>query len=109
MKWCKLCGPGCSKGPPAGMYMHPPHNHAKWHLSKKESLAKFNAKKKSLKAKKSKAGDDNNSTNNNTKRLTLSDSIINMIGDSKAHKMAKRWFENANKGTSNQADSLVKD
>jgi hypothetical protein len=46
---------------------------------------------------------------------TMSDSIINglateiMIGDSKAHKMAKRWFENANKGASNQADSLVKD
>jgi hypothetical protein len=32
-----------------------------------------------------------------------------MIGDSKARKMAERWFENANKGTSNQADSLVKD
>jgi hypothetical protein len=28
-----------------------------------------------------------------------------MIGD----RMAKCWFENANKGTSNQADSLVKD
>ncbi len=115
MKWCKLCGPGRSKGTPAGMYMHAPHDHAKWLLSKKESLAKFNAKKKSLKAKKSKAGDDNNSTNNDTKCLKLSDSIINgltteiMIGDSKAHKMAKRWFENANKGTINQADSLVKD
>ncbi len=71
--------------------------------------------KKSLKAKKSKAGDDNKSTNNNTKHLKLSDSIINgltteiMIGDSEARKMAKRWFENANKGLSNQADSLVKD
>jgi hypothetical protein len=32
-----------------------------------------------------------------------------MIGDSEAHKMAKYWFENANKGTSNQADSTVKD
>jgi hypothetical protein len=32
-----------------------------------------------------------------------------MIGDSKACKMAKRWFQNANKGTSNQADPLVKD
>jgi hypothetical protein len=115
MKWCKLCGPGHSKGTLAGMYMHASHDHAKWLLSKKESLAKFNAKKNFLKAKKSKASDDNNSTNNNTKRLKLSDSIINsltteiMIGDSKAHKMAKRWFENANKGTSNKADSLVKD
>jgi hypothetical protein len=115
MKWCKLCGLGRSKGTPAGIYMHAPHDHAKWLLSKKESLAKFNAKKKFLQAKKSKAGDDNNSTNNNTKRLKLRDSIINgltteiMIGDSKARKMAKRWFENANKGTSNQADSLVKD
>jgi hypothetical protein len=50
--------------------------------------------KKSLKAKKSKAGDDNNSTNNNVKHLKLSYSIINeltneiMIGDSKARKMA---------------------
>jgi hypothetical protein len=51
MKWCKLCGPGHSKGTPAGMCMHAPHDHAKWLLSKKESLAKFNAKKKSLKAK----------------------------------------------------------
>jgi hypothetical protein len=48
MKWCKLCGPGHSKGKPAGMYMHAPHNHAKWLLSKKESLAEFNVKKKSL-------------------------------------------------------------
>jgi hypothetical protein len=32
-----------------------------------------------------------------------------MIGDSKARKMVKRRFENVNKGTSNQADSLVKD
>jgi hypothetical protein len=115
MKWCKLCGPGHSKGTPAGMYMHAPHDNAKWLLSKKESLAKFNAKKKFLRAKTSKAGDDNNSTNNNTKHLKLSDSIINgltneiMIGDSEACKMAKRWFENTNKGTSNQADSLVKE
>jgi hypothetical protein len=115
MKWCKLFGPGRSKVTPPGMYMHAPHDHAKWLLSKMESLAKFNAKKKFLKANKSKASDDNNSTNNNTKCLKLSDSIINgltteiMIGDSKACKMAKRWFENANKGTSNQADSLVKD
>jgi hypothetical protein len=51
MKWCKLCGPrrSKSKGPPAGMYMQASHDHAKWLLSKKESLAKFNAKKKSLK------------------------------------------------------------
>jgi hypothetical protein len=115
MKWCKLCGPGRTKGNPTGMYMQAPHNHAKWLLSKKETLAKFNAKKKSLKAKKPKAGDDNDSTNNNVKRLKLSDSIINgltteiMVGDSEAHKMAKRWFQNANKGTSNQADPLVKD
>jgi hypothetical protein len=59
--------------------------------------------KKSLKAKKSKAGDDNSSPNNDAKRLKLSDSTMNgltteiMIGDSKACKMAKRWFENANK------------
>jgi hypothetical protein len=97
------------------MYMQAPHDHVKWLLSKKESLAKFNARKKSLKAKKSKASDDNNSTNNNAKHLKLSDSVINdvtteiMIGDSNARKMAKHWFENAKKGTSNQADSLVKD
>jgi hypothetical protein len=65
MKWCKLCGPGCWKGTPAGMYMQAPHDHAKWLLFKKESLAKYNARKKSQKAKKSKAGDGNNSTNNN--------------------------------------------
>jgi hypothetical protein len=80
------------------MYMQAPHNHAKWLLSKKESLAKFNANKKSFKAKISKAGDDNNSTNNDVKHLKLSDSVINgltteiMIGDSEARKMAKHWF-----------------
>jgi hypothetical protein len=115
MKWCKLCGPGHSKGTPAGMYMQAPHDHAKWLLSKKKMLAKFNAKKKSLKAKKFKAGDDNYSTNNDVKCLKLSDSILNgltteiMIGDSKARKMATRWFQNANEGTSNQADPSVKD
>jgi hypothetical protein len=45
MKWCKLFGPGHSKGSPAGMYMQAPHNHANWLRSKKETLAKFNAKK----------------------------------------------------------------
>jgi hypothetical protein len=98
MKWCKLCGPGHTKGTLAGMYMQAPHDHAKWLLNKKEKLAKFNAKKKSLMAKKSKAGDDTNSTHNNVKHFKLSDSIINgltteiMIEDSKACKMAKRWF-----------------
>jgi hypothetical protein len=52
LKWYKLCGPGHSKGTPAGMYMQAPHDHVKWLLSKKESLANINAKKKSLKAKK---------------------------------------------------------
>jgi hypothetical protein len=52
MKWCKLCGPGHSKGTPAGIYMQAPHDHAKWLLSIKETLTKFNAKKKSLKTKK---------------------------------------------------------
>jgi hypothetical protein len=114
MKWCKLCGPGLSKMTPAGMYMQAPHNHAKWLLSKKEMLAKFNAKKESLKAKKSKAGDEHDSTNNDVKHLKLNDSIINdltteiMFGDSEAPKMAKRWFQNANKGTSNQDDPSVK-
>ncbi len=115
LKWCKLCGPGHSKGTPAGIYMQAPHDHAKWLISTKESLAEFNAKKKSINAKKSKAGDDNNSTNNDVKHLKLSDSIINgltteiMIGDSKDHKVAKHWFQNANKGISNQADPSVKD
>ncbi len=108
-------GLGCSKGTPTGMYMQAPHDHAKWFLSKKEMLAKFNAKKKSLKAKKTKASEDNDSTNKDVKLHRLSDSIINgitteiMNGDSEAHKMAKHWFQNANKGTSNQADPLVKD
>ncbi len=112
MKWCKLCGPGHSKGTPAGMYMQAPHDHAKWLLTKKEMLAQWYAKKKTQKAKKVKAGEKDNSTNNDAKRLKLSDSITNgltseiMIGDSRARKMAKRWFENANKGNNN---SLVKD
>ncbi len=29
MKWCKLCGLGCTKVTPAGMYMQTPHDHAK--------------------------------------------------------------------------------
>jgi hypothetical protein len=111
MKWCKLYGPGCSKGTPAGMYMQAPHDNAKWLLTKKKMLAQWNAKKKTQKAKKAKAGEKEDSTNNCAKHLKLSDSIINgltteiMIGYSKAHKMAKCWFENANKGNN---DSLVK-
>jgi hypothetical protein len=31
-----------------------------------------------------------------------------MIGDSEARKMTKCWFQNANKGTNDQADPLVK-
>jgi hypothetical protein len=68
-------------------------------------MVTITAKKKSLKAKKSRAGDDTNSTNNDVKRLKLSDSIVNgltteiMIGDSEACKMDKRWFCNANEGT----------
>jgi hypothetical protein len=52
-------------------------------------------KRKFLKAKKSKAGDDNNSTNNDTKHLKLSNSIINgliteiMIGDSENTRLQK--------------------
>jgi hypothetical protein len=104
MKWCKLCGPGSTRGTPAGLYMQAPHDHAEWLLNKEEKLANFDANKKSLMAEKSKAGDDTNSTNNNVKRLKLSNSIINgltteiMIRDSKACKMAKRWFQNANEG-----------
>jgi hypothetical protein len=76
---------------------------------------KIQCQKEIPKTKKSKAGDDNNSTNNDAKRLKLSDSVINglttdiMIGDRDARKRAKRWFENANKRTSDQTDSLVKD
>jgi hypothetical protein len=66
-------------------------------------IGKIQCQKENPKSQKSKAGDDNNSTNNNAKRLKLSDSVINgltteiMIGDSDACKMAKHWFENANK------------
>ncbi len=94
MKWCKLCGPGRKKVTPIGMYMLAPHNHVKWLLIKKEKQAKLDAKKKALKANKSKAGDNTNS--NNTKHLKLSDNIVNglpteiMLGDSKACILAKR-------------------
>ncbi len=63
------------------------------------SMVTITTKKKSLKAKKSKAGDDTNPTNNGVKRLKLSDPIVNgltteiMIGDREACKMAKRWFQ----------------
>ncbi len=81
----------------------------------KRDIGKIQCQKEIPHNQKSKAGDDNDSTNNNVKHLKLSDSIISgltteiMIGDSKAHKMAKRWFQNANKGISDQADHLVKD
>jgi hypothetical protein len=115
MKWCKLCGPGRNKGTLTGMYMQAPHNHAKWLLTKKEKQANFDAKKKALKADKSKAGDDTNSTNNDAKHLKLSDTIVNglttemMLGDSKACIIAKRWSKNANAGISVLADTLIKD
>jgi hypothetical protein len=32
-----------------------------------------------------------------------------MIGDSKAHEIAKRWFKNYSKETSNLAETSVKD
>jgi hypothetical protein len=32
-----------------------------------------------------------------------------MLGDIKAHIIAKRWLKNANPGISNLADTLVKD
>ncbi len=87
----------------------------KWLLTKKEKLEKFDANKEFLEAEKSKAGDYNNSINNNGKHLKISDSIINgltteiMIGDSKARIIAKCWLKNANEGTSDFADTLVKD
>jgi hypothetical protein len=115
MKWCKLCGPGRTKGTPPGMYMQAPQDHVKWLLTKKEKQAKFNAKKKSLKVDKSKAGDDTNSINKDAKRLKLSDTIVNglttkiMLGDSKVPIIAKCWLKNANAGISNLADTLVKD
>jgi hypothetical protein len=76
---------------------------------------KIQCHKEIPKRQKSKAGDDDNSTNNNENHLKLSGSVVNgltteiMIGDCKARIMAKRWFQNANIGTSYQADSSVKD
>jgi hypothetical protein len=40
MKWCKLCGPGRTKGTPTGMYMQAPHDHAKWLSTKKGEASK---------------------------------------------------------------------
>jgi hypothetical protein len=76
-------------------------------------VTKFDAKKKFLKAKKSKDGDDADSTNNDVKHLKLSDSIANgltteiMLGDSKVCKISKRWLKNSNEGTNNLAKTLV--
>jgi hypothetical protein len=115
MKWCKLCGPGRTKGTLIGMYMQALQDQQNGFSPKKEKQAKFDAKKKSLKANKSKASDDTNSTNNNAKHLKLSDSIVNgltteiMLGDSKACIIARQSLKNANKGFSNLADTLVKD
>jgi hypothetical protein len=71
----------------------------------KGEASKVQCQKEIPQGQKSKAGDDTISTNNVIKHLNLSDSIINcltteiMIGDSKAHKIAKRWLKNANEGT----------
>jgi hypothetical protein len=43
MKWCKLCGPGCSKGTPQGMYICAPHDHKQWLLTKQEKQAQFDS------------------------------------------------------------------
>ena len=44
-KWCMLCGPGCSKGTPTGMYMKAPHKHNEWLAKKLAKQEKFKASK----------------------------------------------------------------
>ncbi len=81
----------------------------------KGEASKIQCQKEIRQGQKSKAGDDTNSTNNNAKHLKLRDSVINdltteiMLGDSKARIIAKHWLKTANEGTSNLADTLVKD
>jgi hypothetical protein len=45
-EWCKLCGPGRSKGSPAGMYMKSPHNHKEWLANKIAKQEEYKASKK---------------------------------------------------------------
>ena len=45
-EWCKLCGPGRSKGSPTGMYMKSPHNHKEWLAKKLAKQEEYKAAKK---------------------------------------------------------------
>ncbi len=116
MKWCKLCGPGCTKGTPQGMYIRAPHDHKQWLLTKQEKQAQFEGKKKSSKPSKTKADEGIKSPakhDNEKKRLKLTDAVANglttkiMLGNSNARVLAKTWFACANANES--SDGSVKD
>ena len=68
MKWCKLCGPGCSKGTPHGMYINVPHDHKQRLLMKQEKQAQFEAKIKNPKPNKTKAEDEIKTTTKSNKK-----------------------------------------
>jgi hypothetical protein len=84
-EWCKLCGPGRSKGAPAGMYMKSPHKHKEWLANKLAKQEEFKAAKKKKQPKhdsstKRKDTDEakaeKGSTDNKKMKLKLADSIV---------------------------------
>ena len=84
-EWCKLCGPGRSKGTPAGMYMKSPHNHKEWLANKIAKQDEYKAAKKkkqpehdsSTKRKDTDEGKaEKGSTDSKKMKLKLADSIV---------------------------------
>ena len=84
-EWCKLCGPGRSKGTPAGLYMKSPHNHKEWLANKKARQEEYNASKAKKQSEtdsstKRKGKDDGkaekDSIDSKKMKLKLADSIV---------------------------------
>ena len=84
-EWCKLCGPGRSKGTPAGLYMKSPHNHKEWLANKIAKQEEYKASKKkkqsepdsSTKRKgKGEGKAEKDSTDSKKMKLKLADSIV---------------------------------
>jgi hypothetical protein len=82
--WCKLCGPGRSKGTPQGMYMKSPHDHKEWLAKKKAKQEEYKAFKttkkpqqESIKRKETDTGKaEKASTDSKKLKLEIADSLV---------------------------------
>jgi hypothetical protein len=84
-EWCKQCGPGRSKGSPAGMYMKSPHKHTEWLANKIAKQEEYEASKKKKKSEsdsstkrkgKDEGKTEKESTDSKKMKLKLADSIV---------------------------------